>query len=226
MALENGEKIQDTKVEPPPSVAEPSIPATVTPEAAPVDSTTENKSDKTVSAFIKQRKELKAYKQRIAELESKISTPQPAPIPVPAPAKPTVETPKAQVQTVNSVALPAKAESGNEESAIQELAKDADVNSVPGGIVEIMDLVDSDPRLTRLNEIDSHLAFIEAKKMWASKLGINNGSKVPISPKVSGGMSGGTKDLQVLLAEVDNCKPGTKAYRDAVNKFNAANARK
>ena len=218
----NAETVQDPKVTPAPSVT-PATQASVTPkpESTPADPTAENKN---VSAFIKMRKDAKASKLRIAELESKI---QAAPVVTPEP-QPVVASAPAPTQTVTTVApTPAHVAAAevSEEAAIQELAKDKDVMSVPGGIIDIMDLVDSDPKLVRLNEIDPTLAFREAKAMWTAKLGIGKVPLIPAPSTPSGGMGGEKNDLQALFDTVDAAKPGTKAYRDAVKAVNAAMAK-
>lgn len=210
----DAEKTQEPTGTPAPVVTEPTQ-APVAQAPVPADSTVESKN---VSAFIRMRKADKANKQKIAELEAKLAA---------APVVPAVETP-APTQTVAKV-TPAPAPVAetvvSEEAAIQEIAKDADVIAVPGGIIDIMDLVDSDPKLSRLNEIDHRLAFTEAKKLWASKLGIGATPPTPVPSKISGGISKDTTDLGELFKAVDQAKPGSKAYREAVKKVNEAMAK-
>ena len=102
------------------------------------------------------------------------------------------------------------------------MALDKDVQSVPGALMDIMDIVDTNPKIAKLNAIDPALALREAKSIWAANLGIAPAPVAPVATKTSGGMSTGPQDLQALFAAVDAAQPGTKAYRDAVAKVNAA----
>lgn len=211
---ENTETNPTQPVTPVPEVTvPPQVPVTPVVEAAPIDSTIENKN---VAAFVKMRKTDKANKIKIAELEAKLASAQQQTPPI-------VVAPVAQtVETVTPAPAPVAEVVDSEEVAIQELAKDADVMSVPGGIIDIMDLVDSDPKLVKLNAIDSKLAFTEAKKLWAAKLGIGTTPQSPAPTQISGGMSSGSKDLMELFKAVDSAKPGSKAYREAVKAVNEA----
>lgn len=212
MENKDAENIQEGSATPAPAAAvPPQVPPATPPVAAPA---TEKAEDKTTLAFIKMRKEKQANKARIAELESKLAAAPAAPVATPAPAQtaPIVQpqpAPKAEAVV-------------SEDSVIQEMAKDSDVASVPGGIIDIMDLVDSDPKLVKLNAIDPSLAFREAKAMWKAKLGISTPPPTPAPVTVSGGISTDQKDLTELFRKVDEAKPGSKAYREAVKAVNEA----
>jgi hypothetical protein len=219
---ENVETIQPVPVTPTPAVTEPAAPVTPVVEAAPATPIAEQpKHDKATAAFIKQRQERKADKLKIAELEGKLAAAQPAPAvtpPVQAPQAPVVSAP-VQPQVV----VPAETvDAVSESAAIQAMSLDKDVQSVPGAIMDIMEIVDSNPKIAKLNAIDSGLAFREAKAIWASNLGIAPTPVTPVATKVSGGMSGSPENLQALFAAVDAAKPGTKTFRDAVAKVNEA----
>jgi len=217
---ENVETIQPAQVTPTPAAAAPAAPATPVVEAAPATPEAAKPAhDKATAAFIKQRQERKADKQRIAALEAQLAAPQSAPAatPAPAPAAPATITPvQPQVNRTEPVVVV------DETAAIQETAMDKNVQSVPGAIMDIMDIVDTDPRIVRLNSIDPNLAYSEAKKVWLQRMAIAPTPPIPVAVKTSGGMSAAHEDLASLFAAVDAQKPGTKAYREAVAKVNEA----
>lgn len=225
---ENAENIQNGGVNPAPQGTEPAAPVSTDSEAAPATPVAENaKHDKVTAAFIKQRQERKADKQRIAALEARLAAAQPAQAPVPqAPAQ------TQQNQTVSAPAQPqvTQAESAgvvvSEDAALQAMAVDKDVASVPGAIMDLMDIVDTDPKIARLNAIDPMLAYAEAKKVWLQKTGIAPAPKPPVATKISGGMSVAKDDLGALFEILDTAKPGTKLYRETVAKVNAAMGRR
>jgi hypothetical protein len=212
---ENVETIQPVQVIPTPAAAAPSAaPATPVVEAAPATpEAAKPQDDKAVAAFIKQRQQHKADKQRIAALEAQLAAPQSAP--ALAPVAPATITPvQSQAKPTEPVVVL------DETAAIQATAMDKDVQSVPGAIMDIMDIVDTDPRIGKLNAIDTNLAYVEAKKVWLQRLAIAPTPPIPVAVKTSGGMSAAHEDLASLFAAVDKEKPGTKAYREAVAKVN------
>jgi hypothetical protein len=217
---ENVETIQPMQVTPTPAAAAPSAaPATPVVEAAPATpEAAKPQDDKAVAAFIKQRQQHKADKQRIAALEAQLAAPQSAPAATPpalAPVAPATITPvQSQAKPTEPVVVL------DETAAIQATAMDKDVQSVPGAIMDIMDIVDTDPRIGKLNAIDTNLAYAEAKKVWLQRLAIAPTPPIPVAVKTSGGMSAAHEDLASLFAAVDKEKPGTKAYREAVAKVN------
>lgn len=200
----------------------------VTEVATPVVSTTEKPAaqgtdQKAVSAFVKQRQQIRDLKKALADVEAaKLVPQQPAAAPVVTP----VVAPQQPV--TKPVVQPQVAESGvdDEVKAIQAMAADSDVRQVPGAIMEILELVDTDPKLAKLDAIDHSLALREAKAIWASRLGIAPAQVTPVVAPVSGGMGTTNEDLDSLMKSMDGLKPGTKAFRDAVSKVNQAMARK
>ena len=223
MSTKNDEKIQPAAGTPSPAAAAPSAPAAQVVEAAPAHQGAE---DKSVAAFIRLRKEkqadrqqIAADKQRIVALEAQISAP-PAAAPAPAPVAATA-TPAAQP----TPAVKAEPVVDQYEVAVKAIAQDPDVAAVAGSIIDLMDMVETDPKLQQLNQIDSGLAFREAKAMWKAKLGIAPAPITAVPVVQSGGMANGKPDLAALFAAVDAAKPGTKAFREAVNKVNEAMAK-
>ena len=192
------------------------VPAT-TVAAVPVDSTTV-KQDKVTQAFIKNRLERKADKQRIAELEAKIATP---------PQAPATTAPVQQVAIAPAVPATNAEDMTAEIDAINELALDPDVMKVPGGIVDILESIDSNPRLSKLYKVDHTIAMREAKAIWAQKLGIAPAPVVPMTTATSGGMGGGdvNNDLDAIYKELQANRPGTPKYTQLVKKYNEVRAR-
>lgn len=185
---------------------------------------------KDVGAFVRMRQEKAALKRELASLKAsqakgvevaKIEPKVEQETVIPE-AKPVV-TSQAKVE----LAPQATVEAGHTEevvnAAIIEASKDKDIASVPGGIIEVLDLMDNDPKLVRLYDIDPALALREATSLWKSKLGIDSSTKVmPVPVKVSGGVSQGKEDLASLFTKLESTKPGSKAYRELVNKVNLA----
>lgn len=195
--------------------------------------------DKSASAFIRMRQERsalkqerRALKQRIAELEAtKNAEPQPKVEAVVAPKeepKPIEPTPAPQANIVQQPSQPeankqvVADEGSGEDVAIKALAADPDVASIPGGIIEVIDMLDSNPKLAKLNAIDSKIAYAEAVKLWKDQHGITQTPPIPAPAKVSGGISGSKADLDVLYAKLDKAKPGTKEYNELVAQMNSS----
>lgn len=216
MSEENVENIQNEPVNPTP--ATPETPAKVTENvavSAPVETTTEKQDAKVTAAFIKQRQELRELKAKLAA----------APAVVPSPAAPVTEQP----QTVEPKEIPQapapviaapsiEVESAN---AIAEMGKDKDLAAIPGAIIDLLDLVDNDPRLSRLHNIDPVLAFREAKGVLMGKYGIAPTPAMPKSSTPSGGMGGGNTNLESLLEMVAHEKPGSKRFAELADQINA-----
>lgn len=190
-------------------------------EAAQAVPATSKAEDKSVSAFIRMRQERKADKQKIAELEARISAPQPAPQQV-APQSNIVQQPSQQAvnPVVNTVAT--------EEEAIKTIAADPDIMSMPGGIVEVMGLVDTDNRLTQLNAIDSKLAYAEAAKIFKAKYNISKPATIPETARISGGSPAevGKENLDELYRSLDKMHPRDKKFGETVEKINALERKK
>jgi hypothetical protein len=211
--VENAEKIQEGQVAPAPETPVTQTETTPNPVAGPAPVQAE---DKKTAAFIRLRQENRELKRKMAQ------TPTPSPTPTPTetqePVNQTV-VPEQAAPTPHKVEVDIEAESAK---AIENLAKEADVMSVPGAIVDIIEMVDTDPRLARLHNIDPVLAFREAKGLWASKAGISTPPPVPAPTKVSGGITSVPSDLDALYAKLENLTPGTKEYTDLVRKLDAA----
>ncbi len=186
-------------------------------QAVPVASTTE---DKSASAFIRMRQERRALKQRVAELEAAKPAPQPvqeAPA-APAPAPQVNQTPTPTQQAANPVAKAV----GSEDEAIKALASDPDVGKIPGGIIEVLDMLDTDNRLKKLEDVDPKIAYSEAVKLWKERHGIAPAPAVPAPVKISGGISEGKADLKAIEAALDKATPGSKEYSKLVAQLNAS----
>lgn len=181
------------------------------------------KDDKTTQAFINMRLEKKADKQRIKELEAKLAA-APATETQPEEAKPAVAAPA--VPAV-SKAAPAqtKAETGidqEEAIALRAMAADPDVAAVSGGIMAIMDIVETDPKIAKLYEVDRTIGLQQAKAAWATKYGIAPAPVTPVPTTTSTGMGSEKTDLPSLFKTLEGQKPGTKAYRTTLAKINTA----
>lgn len=208
MSDKNAEKIQPEAGTPAPATST----ATATAEkpvtaSAPVSSPTEKQDAKVTAAFIAMRKENRELRQKAALATA---TPAPAPAPATTPETAQVVTPSATpapvpVKTVRDI-------EGESVKAIEAIAAEKDVASVPGAILDIINMVDTDPRLSSLHDIDPTLAFREAKGLWANKVGVGATPTVPASTPVSGGIGGGGKDLDALVAECEKAKPGSKEF--------------
>ena len=221
---ENAENINQppTGSPAPATTNEPTQPIVKEGEAAQAVPATSKAEDKSVSAFIRMRQERNADKQRIAELEAKIPAPQPATQQV-APQSNIVQQPSQQAvkPVVNTVAT--------EEEAIKTIAADPDILAMPGGIVEVMELVDTDNRLTQLNAIDSKLAYSEAAKIFKAKYNISSKpATIPEAARISGGSPAevGKENLDELYRSLDKMHPRDKKFGETVEKINALERKK
>lgn len=214
---ENAEKIQEGTVTPAPSKEATAIATETKPVAEPVESPAEKQNAKVTAAFIAQRKKIK-------ELEAKATA---APVTTPPSATPTeqVEEAIAVVPPTPQAPAPVTAENSAddaiEKQALAELANDKELAKVTMGVVEVLEMIDNDPRLTKLYKIDPKLAIREAKGEYMSKLGITNASPVPVSTAPSGGMGSGSVDLEAMYAAIDGLKPGTMEWHKLANKIDA-----
>jgi hypothetical protein len=114
-----------------------------------------------------------------------------------------------------------------ERAAIERLAMDPEVMQVPGGIIDILDAIDANPRLAKLYAIDHTIALREAKSLWAQKLGLAPTPIVPMATSSSGGMGGGdvNNDLDAIYRQFQATKPGTARYRQLAKQYNEARTR-
>ena len=216
MSTENTNPAEQTPV-----TATPTEPTQVQPvpaQEAPKEAPVSNTEDKTASAFVRMRQARKADKQRIAELESKLAGAQPVQTPVvPAPAPSVNIQPTPTPIPANVPEKPADSEA----EAIKVLANDPDVGSIPGGIVEILDMIDKDSKLAKLEAIDPKIAYAEAAKLWKESKGISKAPAVAAPVQISGGITGSNADLEAIYAELDKAKPGSKRYAELTAQMNA-----
>lgn len=218
MSEKNAEEVQQKPVTPAPATETPNAEATANPSAEvvkPAEAKAE-KSKETV-AFIKMRQEMREMKRQLA-----------AQVTTPPPPTATPETkPEAQVTNTPSVTAPApKAEvdiEAESAKAIEALAGDQTIARVPGAIIDIVAMVDNDTRLTRLHAVDPILAFREAKALYLEKAGITEPPPVPKAVPVSGGITGGKKDLTALYAEIDKHRAGSKEFMRLAREIETAN---
>jgi hypothetical protein len=180
----------------------------------PVDSHTE--VAKHNAAFAAMRREAREAKNKLKAYESAIP-PQAVKTEVPAVSEVKPEVTAAPVPVRTEVDVEAESE-----RAVVELSKDRELAQVPGAIVDIITMVDTDPRLARLHAIDPTLAFREAKGIYFSKAGISATPPIPKSVPAPTGVRGANEDLAVLLNELDNCHPGTKRFNELKKKLDAA----
>lgn len=217
MTNENAEKITDKEqvapapVEPVTQTESNPVEAPVNTEA-PVEAKTESKH---ISAYVKLRQEKRELKQKLAEAQAKTAPP---------PATEVEEQGKPEAKAQTAAPAPVKAEVDIEAEslkAIQSMSEDGDVAKVPGSIIDIIEMVDSDPRLSRLHSIDPTLAFREAKAIWASKLNIGKAPPVPKPTTISGGINSGKTDLESMLNQIEKLQPGTKEFSVLARKIDA-----
>ena len=214
---DNLEKIQTAQA---PSPVVQTTNAKVETVAAPVvipptESPAEKQDAKVTAAFIKQRQENRELKEKLAKANA-VNPPTPAAVvePQAQPVQNVVPTAPAQNTAVSSIEIEGK-------QAIEALAVDKDLKAVTGAVVEILDMVDNDPRLARIFNIDPTIALREAKGMFLAKAGIAPTPTMPLSTSTSGGMIGGKTDLQALLKEVEKYQPGTKEFTQLAKKITA-----
>ena len=207
------------------TATEQGTPAPVTPtpqvETKPSESApkAENPSNSQDEAVKKQNAAFAQMRRAKREAERKAAQAQPATTPPP----PAVEAVKPEVVTatpapVQTITEGLEAES---EKAIMELASDADISKISNGLLEIISLVDSDPRLIRLHSIDPKIAFKEAKEMFLSKAGITAPPPMPKSNTPSGGIGIGADNIDALYAETQKHPIGSRNWQKAVDAFNA-----
>lgn len=206
-------KTDNEKATPAPS-PEAQAPAKVVEAVTPVDSHTE--IAKQNAAFAAMRKRAREAEKKLAQA-SQVSTPPPTP--------PTeVQAVQEVKQEVATAPVPVRTEvdvEAESEKAVVELGKDAELAKVPGAVVDIITMVDNDPRLARLHSIDPTLAFREAKGLYLSRAGISTPPPVPKVTPPATGVKGGSEDLAVLLNEIDNCRPGTPRFNELKKKIDA-----
>lgn len=217
MSEKTAEIIQKEVVAPAPLTPTPAKVETPPTVSVPADNHAEYKQ---TQAFIAMRKENREMKKKLAEVNAN----PPAPV---VPVKQVEQAENVTTTPTEPVIRPAapapKAAEVDIETesakAIEELATDKQVAALPGGILDIINLVDNDPRLARLHNIDPTIAFREAKNIWLAKIGINTPPPIPKATNVSGGIQDGQNDLQAIKAELDNLQPGTKRWSELAKQY-------
>lgn len=180
---------------------------------------------KQIAAFIKMRKENRELKRKLAEM--------PKSEPVTQKQDENKEEEKKTSDNLASVrsdvissekTLPSakKDEVDIEEEgkkAIEELANDSDVIKIPGAVIDIIEMIDNNPRLSRLYQIDPYIATREAKNIWKEKIGINNSSSIAKPVNITSGISTGRTDLSSLIAEAERTNPASQRYKELTAKI-------
>lgn len=220
MSNEITEKIQQVQVAPVPETPAPAKVETAPVEAPPVVSPTEEVNKKTTAAFVKMRMENRELKQKLAMANTNTVPPV---APAPAEAAPEVKKEIPPVPAPIKTEVDIEAESVK---AIEMLGQDKEIGAVPGAVMDIVEMVDNDPRLARLHNIDPVLAFREAKALWLNKAGITTAPLIPKPNTQSGGVVKGEEDLESLIAKARSLTPGTKAFSDTAQKIRAAMAQR
>lgn len=184
-------------------------------EAKPTESPVEDANKKQTAAFIKMRQEARELKRQLAEARANSPVP-PAPTPVEQPKQEVVAPSPAPVQanTENDIEEEAKA-------AIATMASDPRVSGIPGATIDILNMIDGDKGLTKLYNEFPKLAIREAVEMYLSKAGVAPVPEMPKSAPTSGGMSGSSESLEVLMAEIEKHRPGSKEFTRLANMIDA-----
>ena len=213
MDSKDAENTQTATATPAPSTETPaSVPISAS-VSAPVESPAAKQDAKFTAAFIKQRQEIRDLKQKLAA----------APASSVPPATPATEQPKPITAQPTPAPVPAPTAIAivDDSAAIAELGKDKDLSAIPGSIVELVNMVDSDPVLSKIRDASPEIAYKQAKGLLLEKYGIAPTPPIPKSTTPSGGMvGGGNANLEALLSEIEAATPGTRKYAELVSKFN------
>jgi len=179
---------------------------------------------KQISAFIKMRKENRELKRKLSELSKRQNTE----------IKQTDENDESVSQdSVKLVSDDKKIEKPEppqvnygeiegEEEAIKEISNDKEIASIPGAVIDILEMVDNNPRLSKLYHIDPVIAIREAKNIYKEQIGISSKPSIPKPTNISTGMSGGRQDLNSLFAELERTNPASSRYRELTKMINEA----
>ena len=212
------EVIQTEQVAPVPETPTPAKVETAPSVAEPVESPAEKQDKKLTKAFIAQRQKIREL-EKAAKAAPVATTP-----PVATPVEP-VEAATTTTAPTQTAPTPVIVESGIEKlekEALTALSEDKDMAKIPGSVIDVLEMIDNDPRLSRLyKEIDPTLAIKEAKSMYLSKAGVSAPATIPVSAPPSGGMGKGGQDLNALIANAEKHTPGTRDWFIAVAKVNA-----
>ena len=184
----------------------------------PTESPAEIAEKKHNLAHIKARIEKMELKEQLAKANAAIHNPSPAPV-VESQAQPETirENPPAPVQkTVSSMVE-------DEKKAIQELSENKTVSQIPGATMEILSMIYSYSRLSRLyNEIDPALAIREATNIYLSNAGISPAPALPVPTNPSGVMgSSNVSNLESLQNQIDKLPSGSREWTLLARKISA-----
>lgn len=185
----------ETNIEQPvaqPANQEATTPASESKSESPVNTESKNQA----KAFYEMRKQNKALKDELKALREQVSSKEP----VNAEVKPEAPEPK-----VNITDLIAKAD--------DEMLSDPEILKTPSAVFQVMDLLDSDDYLSKMNTVDPVLARKMALKKWKEEI---VQVAQPISP-TSNVSRATTFDLASAVNKLDSLKPGTKEYKDQLN---------
>lgn len=223
MSEQNTENTNTTEVKPVPPT--PATQAETKPSVETAPATNQAEYDKkATAAFIKQRQEIREMKRKLAEVtaanpahpvivEKLPDNPQEVTVTPPAPV---AAAPAPKVAEVDIEAESAK--------AIEGIASDADVSKVPGAVLDIINMVDTDPRLARLHNIDPTIAFREAKNIWLAKTGIGQPPPIPKDSTPAGGQMAAPTNLEALIKQAEETPPGSKKFYELAKQIRAARA--
>lgn len=214
MSDKTTENIQLAGGAPVPPTPTPASVETTPTVAAPVESPAEKQDKKVTAAFIAQR-------QKIRELEAKAKVAPVAPSPATTEPVEAVHTAVAVPQAPAPVIAESGIDAAIEKQALADLANDKELAKVSMGVVEVLEMIDTDPRLVKLYRIDPKLAIREAKSEYMSKLGITSAVPMPVSTAPSGGMGGGGADLEAMYSAIESLKPGTAEWHKLAHKIDA-----
>ena len=205
------------------------------PEAQKTDVTVETKSTEPVksegtkqaTAFYEMRKREKALKDQVAQLEESIKKVTPVidqPVnpedttPTVTPVQAAVQTPAVtpEAEKVDLVKLTTQAD--------DLMLADIEIQKDPGAVFEIMDLVEHDAYLARLNSADPYLARKMALEKWKETNNIADTTTVAQPIASSSNVNRGNSNVDTMLATLKTLKPGTKEYSECLAKIvNAQN---
>jgi len=149
-------------------------------------------------AFYTMRKQNKQLKEKLKALEEKVNTPvEVAEVPKVAPS----------VQEVNSI----------EDLNVQAdsiLLSDPEVLKNPGIVFSIMDSIENDPYLARIDKADPLMARKMALEKWKS---VNTATPVADPVKPTANANRGTfNNIEALVSKLDTLKPGTVEYKNVL----------
>ena len=213
---ENAENVQTAPVAPAPVTPAPAKVETIQPAVTPVDSHTEEA--KLNSAFAAMRVRAREAERKLAAISNVA--------PVPPPVTPSAEQAQTPIQTptpapvpVNKTEIDIETES---RKAMESLANDKEVQQA-GAFMDIVTMVDNEPRFIRLHNVDPVLAFQQAKIAFMAKAGISAPPPMAKPTNISGGTNGRKDDLGAMYSELDNYNPDSKEWKALAKRIKEAN---